>query len=196
MSRDLALSHIPGIFHAQRKLQPDVRMIVSQPDDAELLRMAENSSFDLGILTEPRELPSGLKVTHRMADRFSIIAPSGQADAPTASRFRKWMSSRDWLLPPVHSRSRQLIDEWSARQKVNLRPVMELESFYLMIQLVSMGMGCALVPRRGFSGFARKQLVMLVQPPVEIERQLVVVAPVHTRSPEHVTRFVEGILFS
>src|SRR6478735_7525298 len=35
---DLALAHIPGIFHAQRRLQPEVKIIVSQATELELLR--------------------------------------------------------------------------------------------------------------------------------------------------------------
>ncbi|RYD19795.1 MAG: LysR family transcriptional regulator [Verrucomicrobiaceae bacterium] len=196
IARDLALSHIPGIFHAQKKLQPDVRVIVSQPADEDLLRLVENSALDLGILTEPRDFRSTAKITHRMADRFSIIVPAGEGDGASGSRFRQWMDARNWLLPPVRSRSRQLIDEWAEMQKVVLRPVMELESFDLMIQFVSMGMGAAFIPRRGLSAFPRKRLVEMIQPPVDLERQLIVISPAHSRSPEHVTRFVEGILFS
>lgn len=196
ISRDLALSHIPGIFHAQKKQQPDVRIIVSHPADEDLLRLVENSALDLGILTEPRDFRSSATVTHRMADRFSIIVPAGDGEVPSGVRFRKWMEARNWLLPPGQSRSRQLIDEWAEMQKMALRPVMELESFDLMIQFVSMGMGAAFIPRRGLSGFPRKRLVEMIQLPVDLERQLVVISPAHSRSPEHVTRFVEGILFS
>lgn len=195
ISRDLALSHIPGIFHAQKKLQPDVRIIVSQPPEAELLRLVENSGLDLGILTEPRDFLPEVTVTHRMADRFAIIVPAGSGEVPPGLRFRKWLAAQNWLLPPAQSRSRQLIDDWAASQKIGLRPVMELENFDLMIQFVSMGMGTAFIPRRSFSGFPRKRLVKMIPPPRDLERQLVVISPAHSRSPEHVTRFVEGILF-
>ncbi len=196
ISRDLALSHIPGIFHAQRKLQPEVCVIVSQPEDGELIRLVENSALDLGILTESHDLGSATTITHRMADRFAIIVPAGSDKPPAGQRFRKWLAAQNWLLPPAKSSSRQLIDGWAARQKVALRPVMELESFDLMIQFVSMGMGAALIPRRSLSAFPRKRLVEMIHPPVELERQLVVLSPAHSGSPEHVTRFVEGILFS
>ena len=33
ISPDLALAHIAGIFHTQRKHQPEVKVIVSQPDE-------------------------------------------------------------------------------------------------------------------------------------------------------------------
>ena len=199
ISPDLSLAHIPGIFHAQRKLQPDVKVIVSQPEEAELLKLVGDSNLDLGILTNPGNIPPGVAVTHRMADRFSIIVSKeeGTEDSLVSlPRFRKWANSQSWLLPPLKSRSRQLIDHWALEQKVELQPVMELENFDLMIQLASMGMGAAFIPRRSLSGFRRKRLLEMIHPPVELGRQLIVISPKHSKCPEHVTRFVEGILFS
>ncbi|HEX7261024.1 MAG TPA: LysR substrate-binding domain-containing protein, partial [Luteolibacter sp.] len=73
---------------------------------------------------------------------------------------------------------------------------MELENFDLMIQLVSMGMGVAFVPRRSLSTFPRKRLVRMIAPPVKLFRELIVISPKHSKRPEHVTRFVKSILFS
>lgn len=198
ISRGLALAHIPGIFHPQQKLQPDVKIIVSQPDSTTLLKEVGNSSLDLGILTEPSELPGNVIVTHRMTDHFSMITSSTAEPTPVDSLplFRKWAHSQSWLLPPLNSRSRQLIDDWAQDRKVLLKPVMELENFDLMIQFASMGMGVAFIPRRGLSNFPRKKLVRLIHPPVEMSRQLIVVSPKHSKCPEHVARFVSGILFS
>jgi len=199
ISPDLSLAHIPGIFHAQRRFQPEVKVIVSQPEEGELARLVGNANLDLGILTCPREIPRDVAVTHRMVDQFSILR--SKAEEPVApfaspSRFRKWAESQSWLLPPSQSRCRQLIDDWAAEQKMKLQPIMELENFDLMIQFASMGMGTAFIPRRSLSSFRRKRLVEMIHPPVELGRQLIVISPKHSKCPEHVTRFVEGILFS
>lgn len=199
LSHDLAVAHLPGIFHAQKKLQPDVKIIVSQFDDLGLLKSVENAEIDLGILTLPRSVSSNVAITHRMADQLSLIAPAS-AEVPAGDTkipmFRKWAALQNWLLPQAHSRSRQLIDDWASGQKMNLTTSMELESFDIMIQLVSMGMGVAFVPRRSVSLFSRKRLIQVVPAPLELNRQLVVIASKHSKCPEHVTRFVEGILFS
>lgn len=197
ISPDLTHAHISGIFHAQRKLQPDVKVIVSQLEEGELLRQVGNSHLDLGILTYPNELPKNVSETHRMADQFAIILPK-TVEVPPASlpSFRKWAAAQNWLLPPGKLRSRQLIDAWALAQNAQIRPIMELENFDLMIQLVAMGMGVAFIPRRSFSGFRRKRLVEIVHPPVELSRQLIVISPRHSKCPEHVSRFVDGILFS
>lgn len=199
ISNELALAHIAGIFHTQRKHQPDVRIVVSQMDGTALMGKVGNSGLDLGILTAPATVPENVTVTHRMTDQFSIIVPSTTdivEVCDTVARFRKWASSQSWLLPPEKSRSRQLIEEWARENRMELQPVMELENFDLMVQLVSMNMGAALIPRRSFGTFRRKALVRVLSPPVELSRQLVVISPTHGKPPEHVSRFVEGILFS
>lgn len=199
ISNDLALAHIAGIFHAQRKHQPDVRIVVSQSDGAVLMKRVGNSGLDLGILTAPAALPENVTVTHRMADQFSIVVPSmteTEGALGSIARFRKWADSQSWLLPPDKSRSRQLIDDWAHENQMELHPVMELENFDLMVQFVSMGLGAALIPRRSFGTFRRKGLVRLISPPVELSRRLIVISPKHGKCPEHVSRFVAGILFS
>lgn len=198
ISPDLTLAHIPGIFHAQRKLQPDVRITVSQPAAPELLRMTATAKLDLGILTMPPDLPTTVTITHRMEDRFSIVMEASREGPPEDSlpAFRKWAAEQAWLLPPPASAARVLIEAWARRIKTRLTAVMELENFDLMIQLASMGMGVAWIPRRSLSTFPRKKQVRLVSPPVELSRELVVIAPMHSKSPEHVERFVKGILFS
>jgi DNA-binding transcriptional LysR family regulator len=198
ISRDLTLAHIPGIFHAQRKLQPDVRITVSQPEPSELLRMTATARLDLGILTLPPDLPATVAVTHRMEDRFSIVTEATM-DGPsenTLSAFRIWAAEQAWLLPPPESAARVLIEAWARRVKTRLTAVMELENFDLMIQLASMGMGVAWIPRRSLSTFPRKKQVRLASAPVELSRELVVISPMHAKCPEHVERFVKGILFS
>lgn len=65
-----------------------------------------------------------------------------------------------------------------------------------MVQLVSMNMGAAMIPRRCFGTFRRKALVRVISPPLELSRQMIVISPKHGKPPEHVSRFVDGILIS
>lgn len=198
ISRDLSLSHMPGIFHGRRDGATGAKIIVSQPDEVELLEKVGTSALDLGIVTLPGRLAENLKITHSMEDRFCVIAPActESPKAKTMAAFRKWSAARTWLLPLSHSRCRVLIDEWSLVTQVDLSSQTSLENFDLMVQFVAMGMGCALVPQRSLSGFRRKHHIVRIPCPARLSRQLVVVSSKHSRCPEHVSRFVEGILFS
>lgn len=199
ISRELALAHIPGLFPSRGDPRSEVRIIVSQADEAAVLEQVSAARVDLGILTLPDKLPELVCVTHRMKDRFVAITGT-DVDSPeidgSPAAFRKWAAGQNWLLPLPSSRSRVLIDDWARKLKLDLRPAMELESFDLMIQLASTGMGSALVPRRALSAFPRKSRLKKLQLPKELVRELVVVSPRHSRCPEHVATFVDGILFS
>lgn len=199
ISSDLGLAHIAGIFHTQRKKQPDVRIVVSQRDEASLMEQVGHSRLDLAVVTAPASLPENVTITHRMSDQLAVIIPSAmdaEGVGKTMARFRKWAALQSWLLPPDQSRSRQLIDDWARENRMELLPFMELENFDLMMQLVSLNMGVGLIPRRCFGTFPRKPLIRVLAPPVELSRKLIVISPKHGKPPEHVSRFVEGILFS
>ncbi|WP_193212155.1 LysR family transcriptional regulator [Luteolibacter marinus] len=199
ISRELAIGHIPGLFPASRGRRNGVRIAVSQADEVEVLDQVGSSRLDLGILTVPAVIPETIRVTHRMEDRFVAIAGRelSPPDVPgTPADFRKWALGQNWLLPPPNCRSRGLINDWAKRQKLDLQAAMELESFDLMIQLVSTEMGCALVPRRALGPFPRKGRIRRIKVAGKLARELVVVTPRHTHCPEHVAEFADGILFS
>ena len=78
ISRGLALAHIPGIFHSQQKLQPDVKIIVSQPDSTSILRDVGNAGLDLGILTQPAVIPGNVTVNLSPEPNFAgTVDPLG-----------------------------------------------------------------------------------------------------------------------
>ena len=131
-----------------------------------------------------------------MSDEFCAVAPAAVNVGKEIKAFRIWAETQNWLLPPVGSGSRSLIDDWSLRSKVKIAAAMELESFDLMNQFVALGMGCAIVPRRSLSGMLRKHQVHKVKLPRQLGRTLIVIVPRHGRTPDHVKDFVKGILFS
>lgn len=199
ISPDLTLAHLPGIFHAQQRIQPELKIVVSSSSESELLAMVENSTVDLGILTLPKLIPSNVNITHRMLDYFSMIAASNEAPLPPESsraQLQEWVASRTWLLPAAGSRCRELIDDWASQQNLSLKTGMELQNFDTMIQLVSMGMGAALVPRRSLRRLHKKHLLQKIPLSSVLFRELVVISPKHSKPTEHVARFVTGILFS
>jgi DNA-binding transcriptional LysR family regulator len=99
------------------------------------------------------------------------------------------------LLPPKGSEVRELISDWEARRKLRLAGAMELGSFDLMIELVSLGMGSALVPRRSLGPFRRKHLIRKILLEKPLSRSLAVVVPEVAVVPEHVREWIEGIPF-
>ncbi|HKS37914.1 MAG TPA: LysR family transcriptional regulator substrate-binding protein [Verrucomicrobiae bacterium] len=74
-------------------------------------------------------------------------------------------------------------------------PVMQLDSFDLIINLVALGMGISFVPIRALALYGRKRTLVRLRLPERFARDLVVVVRKHRKMPEHLTRFVENVLF-
>jgi len=197
-SRSVSLAHLPGLLHGHRRHHPDVKTTVSHLTGSALMEAVASCQLDLGILCPPSRLPESVEVTHRISDRFIILAPRDLALPPEirdARVWAAWVAEQSWIVPPARTRSRACIDAWWAGQGLAPAAAMELDSFDMAIQLVALGLGVACVPRRAFSSFARKGRLQKVPMPLPLSRELVVLTPRRTTTPAHVRHFVESILF-
>ena len=103
VSQTICFSYLPGLFAAQRKRRPDVKLrVVHQPSSAVFTQLDAND-VDLAILCPPRRLPASSRVTHRFDDAFTLILPPGLTP-PTPrpsrqpARWREWLRGQEWLL--------------------------------------------------------------------------------------------------
>jgi DNA-binding transcriptional LysR family regulator len=81
------------------------------------------------------------------------------------------------------------------RNGLAVTPMMELDSFDLIINLVASGYGVAFVPRRALALYRRKESLVTLPFAEHFEREVVVLTRKHRKLPAHVERFVENILF-
>jgi len=81
------------------------------------------------------------------------------------------------------------------RVGLKVEPAMKLDSFDLIITLVSLGMGVSLVPIRALAFYGQKKSLTRLPWPERFERELVVVMRRHRKKPAHLVEFVENILF-
>lgn len=198
-SSELALAHTPGIFHSQRRNRSEAKIEVSQGSDLALFERVRANELDLAIVCEDGKRLDQVEVMHRMEDRFVIIAPQGDglpSEGASRVELKKWVIDQNWILPPVSSTTRGLVDGWIRKFGWKVNPGMELENFDLMIQFVALGMGVAFVPRRALSGFPRLHLIGKVDVSLTMSRKLVAITPRFSRTPDHVREFLGGILFS
>jgi len=197
VSRTVGLAYLPGFFHANRRRCPEIGTRFSSLTGAEILVALAANELDLGVLTAPGRLPPGLRVTHRFRDAFTLIAPGSSAESvPTRDRpWQRWAEAQSWLLIGDDSTTGQALRQWVRRQGWTIAPAMELDSFDLIINLVALGMGASFVPIRALALYGRKRGLRRVTLRARFERELVVVMRRHRKAPEHLTRFVENILF-
>ncbi len=72
---------------------------------------------------------------------------------------------------------------------------MELDSFDVIVNLVSLGMGVSLVPHRVLPIYEQRRVVKRIPARDRFARELVVVVRKNRQQPEHLAGFVENVLF-
>jgi DNA-binding transcriptional LysR family regulator len=82
-----------------------------------------------------------------------------------------------------------------ARSGLKIEPTMQLDSFDLIITLVALGMGVSFVPIRTLALHGRKKSFVRLKLTDRFERELVVAMRRHRKKPEHLSEFVNNILF-
>lgn len=198
VSRSVTLAHLPGLFSASHRHQPEVFTRVYHQDSAAIIEALDQRELDLGILSPPRRLPSSLEITHRFDDLFTLIT-AREDRVPSASSnaraWRSWLTSRRWLMLDPRTNTGRAMRFWLTEQSLDIEPAMELDSFDVVIQLVATGMGIGLVPRRALAAFARRQAVQRLSWKPRFTRELAILARKERNRPAHVQAFVDHILF-
>jgi DNA-binding transcriptional LysR family regulator len=199
VSRTIGLAYLPGFFHANLRRFPQLGYRVACQPSSEILTALEAGEQDIGVLCPPRRLPKTLRVTHRFEDVFTVIIPAELASGiqtlskPTARM--DWLKGQNWLLIEDKSNTGQLLRSWMHRQGLRIEPTMKLDSFDLIISLVSLGMGVGLVPIRALALYNQKRKVVRVPLPIKFTRELVVIVRKHRKMPDHLIQFISNVLF-
>jgi DNA-binding transcriptional LysR family regulator len=200
VSRSISLSYLPGFFHANLRRLPEISCHVSCLASADILSAIEGHELDLGVLCPPPRLPRTVRTTHRFADAFTLIVPTTTAEAfqllaKSGKTRAAWLTKQNWLLIEETTVTGQQLRRWMAREGLAAEPAMQLDSFDLIINLVSLGMGISFVPMRALALYGAKHTLTRLALPRRFERELVVVVRRHRKLPDHLTRFVENVLF-
>jgi DNA-binding transcriptional LysR family regulator len=200
VSRSLCLAHLPGFFHANIRHAPQVGYRISSEPSASILTALELNELDIGVLSKPEKLPATLRVTHRFKDAFTLIASDVVAEEfaklpKSGDRRAAWASRQNWLLLDKQTNTGQRLNAFVSKQGWTVDPIMQLDSFDMIINLVSLGMGVSFVPIRALALYSRKKNIKRIKLPVRFVRELVVVIRQHRKMPDHFTQFIENILF-
>jgi DNA-binding transcriptional LysR family regulator len=200
VSRSIGLAHLPGFFHANVRRASKVTFRVSSQSSPEILAALESNDLDVGLLSPPQRLSRTMIITHRFTDAFSLIAPAHLADEfaalPESQSVRtRWLTEQSWLLLEQRTNSGQRLRNWMSQLGLKIEPTMELDSFDMIITLVTLGMGVSFVPIRTLALYGQKKALARISLPDRFERELVVIMRRHRKRPDHLVSFVENILF-
>lgn len=190
VSSTLGQAYLPGFFHAHLKRCPEIACRVRSEAASALPDLLMDGELDAAILDSASSLPAGLTTAHRFQDPFILIGPAGQDLASTP-----WQEQTHWLLLSDDSTTGAALRAWMAENGGLGAPLMEFDSFDLIIGLVSLGMGVSWVPRRSLAPYPKGRFRQH-RPPQVFTREIVVLARKQHPTPERLARFIENILFS
>jgi len=200
VSRSIGLAHLPGFFHANLRHVSNVGYHVSYQPSSEILPALERNELDLGVLCPPPRLPKLFCITHRFTDAFTLVASTELATQFAAlpkSRMARnaWLGRQVWMMIDQETNTGIQLQKWMLRHGLKVEPAMQLDSFDLIITLVSLGMGIGFVPIRALALYGRKKSLTRLPLAERFERELVVVMRRHRKQPQHLAEFVKNILF-
>jgi DNA-binding transcriptional LysR family regulator len=200
VSRSVSLAYLPGFFSANMKQGPTVISRVTHESSQTILASLESDALDVGVLLPPARLSSRLHITHRFRDAFTFIANADQLSASKINvkkpaELGRWLDTQPWLALQDTTQTGRRLSAWLKSQKLQVRSAMELDNFDLIINLVAVGVGVSLVPQRSLALYARRHALVRLPWPKRFVRELVVVVRRQRKTPEHIQRFVENILF-
>lgn len=164
---------LPPVLRALRNKYPSLDIVVSTGNTPDILKSVEENRIDIGLVTLPA--PGRMfDIQPLLDDEFVVIAAQGGGELPervTASD----LARLPVVLYESSANTRQLIDQWTLRAGVSLKPVMELGSVEAIKELVGAGLGCSIVPRMALpaSGPRRRIVIRSLQP--RLYRKLAIV---------------------
>jgi DNA-binding transcriptional LysR family regulator len=200
VARSIGLAYLPGYFFAFQRRHPEVQLQVTHQTSREILASVEAGNLDAGLVCPPPRLPPSLKVTHRFADEFTAIAPPQFSLAPevtgvTMKQLKKLFVNQRWLLIDRQGFTGRRLNHWLRTQGWLIEPAMELDSFDVIVNLVSLGLGVSLVPHRVLALYGNRRVVRRIAIQPRFSRELAVVVRRNRVTPEPLRSFVESVLF-
>ena len=198
VARSIGLAYLPGYFFTFHRQHPAVQLQVVQRTSREIVAALDSGDLDAGLVCPPSHLPRSLQVTHRFIDEFVVIVPpqlAVPAGLKTLKDLKKHLAQHRWLMIERDSYTGQRLNQWLKEQDWRIEPAMELDSFDVIVNLVSLGLGASLVPHRVLPIYEQRRAVRRLAMQPRFSRDLAVVVRRNRRPAEPLQAFVASVLF-
>lgn len=200
IARSIGLAYFPGFFFPFRKAHPDVALNISQGTEGEIYEALEERRLEIGLVAAPPRLPANLVSLHSFDDPFVFIAPpDAQLTVDTNPSFlvplyeQTWKPG--WLMLSSEDVTGKELRRWMEGQGLTIQPSMELDSFDVIFNLVSLGLGSSLVPNRVLALYGGRRKVQRVQMKPAFSRTLSVVVRKSPKPSTLMAKLIASILF-
>ena len=166
---------VPPALANLRKAHPRLQLQIKADLSQELTQQVRNRDIDAAIVTAPAQPLDGLRVQSICHEPLNVIAPATAPEETVkellAAHPFLWFNRRTWAGQQIE---RYLID-----QKINVRPVLEVDSLEAIEALVRNGIGISIAPRRACAPPYPDDLKILPLGEPQIHRELVLIERVN-----------------
>lgn len=145
-SDSLSASLLYECFPCIRKAHPGIHLELTTAGTTDLFRLLDHNEVDIVCTLDSHIYNTNYKIAAEKKIGVHFIVP---ADRPFARRevFRKEdLLTQDLLLTEKGMSYRRLLDEWLAKDSLEVHPVLEAGQADLLCSLVEMGLGCSFLP--------------------------------------------------
>lgn len=135
-------SLLPRAMHRFRATHPDTHVNIIPGMSTQLLTQVDAREFDIAVLVKPRlGIPPELKWVPLIKERFVAVAPPG-----SPGDLKTLLATVPFIRYNRHSTGGQLVDRYLKRHRFWVYEGMELDEPAVILQMVSEGLGCAIIP--------------------------------------------------
>lgn len=135
-------SLLPRAMQRFRMAHPDTHVNIIPGMSTQLLTQVDARELDIAVLVKPRlGIPPELKWVPLIKERFVAVAPGG-----SPGDLKTLLETVPFIRYNRHSTGGQLLDRYLKRHRLWVREGMELDEPAVILQMVSEGLGCAIIP--------------------------------------------------
>jgi len=141
---------LPGVFAAFKNQCPDVSVNIRRSERAAILEQVIGNSVDFGIVSTPVE-DARLQSIVIHQDHIIVITEAGHPLSWLKTASAEDIASYPLLLPKM-GRTRNAIEDFFAKRRLNYKISMELDSSELLKRFVAAGVGVGFIASSNVNG--------------------------------------------
>lgn len=142
LSTGLLLSCFPRI----RQLHPGIRLKLTTAGTDELFRLLDQNEVDLVCTLDSHIYNTNYLIAGEKEIGVHFLVGSSSPLATKSSLSKEDLLTQDFLLTEKGMSYRRLLDEWLAKDSLEIRPVLETGQADLICRLVESGLGVSFLP--------------------------------------------------
>lgn len=145
-SDSLSAQLLHHTFPKIRRLYPGIHLSLTTAGTDELFRLLDHNEVDLVCTLDSHIYNTNYRIAAEEKIGVHFVVGSENPLAEKASLSKEDLLNQDFLLTERGMSYRRLLDEWLARDSLEIRPVLETGQADLICSLVEMGLGISFLP--------------------------------------------------